>query len=113
MELVTDRMICEKMIRLRTPLRKYKRSDFPSPSRLAADQLLLPNLTMDGEFAAKKKVTASFKTYVPPAETNPYSIDNIKLPEDKIPLKKSKSIFKVKTAAEVKSHADERSKINI
>ena len=66
MQLVTDRMIGEKMIRLRTPLSKYKRSDFPSPSRLAADQLLLPNLTMNGEFApgTKKASAASFKTIV-------------------------------------------------
>jgi len=82
MELVTDRMICEKMIRLRTPLRNYKRSDFPSPSRLAADQLLLPNLTMNGEFAysSTKALAAFFKKKIKVADTNPYSIENMKLP---------------------------------
>ena len=82
MELVTDRMICEKMIRLRTPLRNYKRSDFPSPSRLAADQLLLPNLTMNGEFAhsSTKALSAFFKKKIKVADANPYSIENMKLP---------------------------------
>ena len=47
---VQNRYICEKVLRPRTPIQKIKVQDIPEPSKLNNDQLLLPNLSKNGEF---------------------------------------------------------------
>ena len=115
MELVTDRMICERMVRQRTPLRLCKRCDIPSPSRAAADQLLLPNLTKSGQFAFSSSEALShiFKIKAEAINTNPYSLDNLKAPLTKSPKPKQNRSQRILTAEEIRKSNHERSKLAV
>lgn len=87
MENVTSRMICDRMIMQLQPLNKQKRSDIPSPSKLAQDQLLLPYLTKNGEFmfSSTEAMSKFFAKKEPEIDTNKYSLANMAAPDDKNP----------------------------
>jgi len=54
--------------------------DIPEPSKLNNDQLLLPNLSKNGEFQQILNREGSFEALTKPAEDmNPYSIRNTKM----------------------------------
>jgi len=86
------------------PLAKSKRSDFSSPSKLAQDQLLLPFLTRNNEFmfSSTEALARFFKKKEIPVDPNPYSMQNLNLPEEKKIVLKKKNIYKVQTIAEIK-----------
>ena len=58
LDLVCDRMICDKMVRSHTPPSNVKRHDIPSPSKMASDQLLLPNMNINGDIAKRNSASS-------------------------------------------------------
>ena len=77
---VLNRYICNKVLRPRTPINQIKVTDIPEPSKINADQLLLPFLSKNGEFqktpAGQTEINLSSPTN--PVDSNPYSLKNTK-----------------------------------
>ena len=111
LDLVCDRMICDKMVRARTPPSSVKHHSIPSPSRLAQDQLLLPFMNINGDILLKNQKTSpardSTSSPEPQPDTNPYSISNIKLPVE-IAQPKPQIAYHVESQEEIKKRKSEK-----
>ena len=114
---VLNRFICDKVLRPRTPINQIKVSDIPEPSKINADQLLLPHLSKDGEFHSTPTIKSAAELTTPitrKLDQNPYSLSNTKKYDDSPERDPSLDYMgnKIKTrneyAAENKAHSDER-----
>jgi hypothetical protein len=114
---VLNRFICDKVLRPRTPINQIKVSDIPEPSKINADQLLLPHLSKNGEFQSTPVIKSKAEIAIPPTrkiDQNPYSLTNTKKYDDSPERDKSLDYMgnKIKTlyeyAEENKANSNEK-----
>ena len=114
---VLNRFICDKVLRPRTPINQIKVSDIPEPSKINADQLLLPHLSKNGEFQSTPRIKSKAEIIIPATrkiDHNPYSLTNTKKYDDSPERDQSLDYMgnKIKTlqeyAEENKANSDEK-----
>jgi len=114
---VLNRFICDKVLRPRTPINQIKVSDIPEPSKINADQLLLPHLSKNGEFQSTPIIKSKAEIASPVTrkiDQNPYSLTNTKKYDDSPERDRSLDYMgnKIKTlheyAEENKANSDEK-----
>ena len=73
-------MIDKKMIKISTPLARVKRIDYPSPSNIDSDQMLLPCMNKKGELSLTFSGLETEPVAVKKKVDNPYMLCQLKTP---------------------------------
>lgn len=100
-QISSSRLIGQIIVRVASPLATMKRGAIPSPSAIAADQMLLPYMRKNGKILLRpetKPEPVKIINLVPSVDNNPYEISRLKVQNYKpVPVIHSKITYRVKT----------------